>query len=126
MFTLVKELCCAGGEVSCNLINGSDANPPQLHLRALQQKCAAPVYHAGVTLVVYIPKEQWRVTGLCAQYEALSAGQVRVRLSHNWQAKFKLLEKSRWDLITSRNAQVQTLGCSQSQRTLDQFDASQG
>lgn len=45
---------------------------PKLHLHC-NKKRAAPVYHTGVTLVVYIPKEQQRVTGnVCTIQAALS------------------------------------------------------
>lgn len=71
---------------------------PKLHLHC-NKKRIAPVYPTDVTLV-YIPKEQRRVTGVCVQYKLLSARQVWVRLSHKQQAKFKLHLKNRWDLNT--------------------------
>lgn len=36
----------------------------KLHLHC-NKNVQTPVYHTGVTLVVYIPKEQQRVTGVC-------------------------------------------------------------
>lgn len=57
------------------------------------QKYAAPVYGAAVTSVIYIPKEQQRVTAVCVQYKPLTARQVWVRPGCKQQAKFKLHSK---------------------------------
>lgn len=91
--------CCSHESLACsNLAKYFTAEPQTAP--ALQQKGVASVYHNGVTLVVYIPKEQWRVTGVCVQYKVLSARQVWVRLSRKQQAKFKLHLKNCWDLNT--------------------------
>ena len=62
------------------------------------------MFHAGATLVVYIPKKQWRVTGVCVQYKPLSAGQVWVRLSRKQQAR-KLEKKKILPLKESLGSQ---------------------
>lgn len=122
---LSTRYCCSFESFACcNLAKHLSAAPQTAP--ALQQKPAVPVYHTGLALVVYIPKEQQRVTGVCVQYKLLSARHVWVRLGRKEQAKFKLHVKNRWDLNTYRNAQVQTLCSRQSQQTLDQFDTLQG
>lgn len=45
---------------------------PELHLHC-NRNVQPLYYHAGVAVVVYIPKEQWRVTGVCVQYKPHSA-----------------------------------------------------
>lgn len=63
----------------------------------MQPRCFTPV--------VYIPRKQWRVTGVCVQYKPLSAGQVWVRLSRKQQAKFKKKKKKRLPLKESLGSQ---------------------
>lgn len=43
LFTLVKELCCAGSEVSCNLINCFNANPSAAPACTAAQMCGPSI-----------------------------------------------------------------------------------
>ena len=101
--------CSFALSVTCQ---SASAPNSKLHLhcnkkkKSKERKRAASVFHAGATLVVYIPKKQWRVTGVCVQYKPLSAGQVWVRLSRKQQAR-KLEKKKNTSL--KRIAGISTL-----------------
>lgn len=67
------------------------------HLR----KVAAPVYHSGVTLGVYIPKERQRMKRHCAYNTSRSQpGKSGYAGAVKQQAKFKLYLKNGKVLIT--------------------------
>ena len=99
----------------CSFQSFARCNLDALQCCSLRCTCTATERAAealtAVTLLVYIPGERRRVTGVCVQHTLPSARQVWVRLSRKQQAKFKLHLR---DLNTWRNAQVQTLSSRQS------------
>lgn len=86
---LIPRYCCSF-ELFASCYLAKHFGPASQTTPASQEKHATPVNCAGVTLVVYIPEEQCRVTAVCVQYKLLLARQVWVRLGCKQQAKFKL------------------------------------